>query len=83
AAAGAEGPIVTLMALDGYAFDISTEMIALHKPILATHRDGQPLGIGDIGPAVTVFPPTPDPVLAESFSERQVWALFFIEVRSD
>jgi hypothetical protein len=80
AAAGAEGRMAHPIALDGYQPDLPWEAIAAHQPILATHGDGVPLGLGGIGPAMIVFPVVEDDVLYASFDAWQVWALFFIGV---
>ncbi len=78
--AGAEGRTAKPMAMDGYQAEISWQNIADHKPILATHADGAPMGIGGYGPTMIVFPPTDDADLAQTQSGQQVWALAYIAV---
>ncbi len=79
-AVGADGKSAFPMALDGYQIELPWALISAHEPILATHVDGKPLGIGDIGPTMTVFPVVEDTALYESFLGLQVWATFYIEV---
>ena len=79
-AASAAGKSAFPMALDGYQIEIPWDVIEAHEPILATHVDGMPLGIGDIGPTMTVFPVIDDSELYEDFLALQVWATFYIDV---
>ncbi len=80
AMAGAEGKTAKPMALDGYQAEIPWESIAEHQPILATHADGAPMGIGGYGPTMIVFPPTDDAELAQEQSGQQVWAIAYIAI---
>lgn len=77
---GASGKTALPMALDGYQVELPWDLIAAHEPILATHLDGKPLGIGTFGPTMTIFPATDDAELAEQFAALQVWATFYIGV---
>ena len=79
--AAAKGTAITVMALDGYGIEMPLSYIKTHKPILAIKADGTSLAIGDMGPAMTVFPSTDDPKLAEEFASRQIWAVFLIDVK--
>ncbi len=78
--AGAEGKTARPMAMDGYQSEIPWDSIAAHHPILATHADGKPMGIGGYGPTMIVFPPTDDEDLAQEQSGQQVWALAYIGI---
>ena len=78
--AGATGRSAFPTALDGYQVEIPWEMTETYEPILATHLDGVPLGIGDLGPIIVIFPVVDDPDLSEIFVSLQVWATFFIDV---
>jgi len=78
--AGAEGKTAKPMALDGYQSEIHWDSIATHQPIVATHADGSPMGIGGYGPTMIVFPPTEDTDLAQEQAGQQVWALAYIGV---
>jgi len=79
--AGGLGDTITVTALDGYGVEMERTFIETHKTILAIEADGASLAIGDLGPAVTVFPSTDDAALAEKFAERQIWAAFHIGVK--
>lgn len=78
--AGAEGKTAKPMAMDGYQSEIPWDSIAAHQPIVATHADGKPMGIGGYGPTMIVFPPTNDEGLAQEQSGQQVWALAYIGI---
>ncbi len=56
AAAGADGDMVTIRAMDGYAVEVPTEEMLGKGAVLALARDGKPFGIGDFGPTQVVFP---------------------------
>lgn len=78
--AGASGKLALPLALDGYQVEIPWDMIETYDPILATHVDGAPLGIGDLGPTMTVFPVVDDAEVYESFLALQVWATVYLGV---
>lgn len=78
--AGAEGRTAFATALDGYVAEIGWDLIETYQPILATSRDGTPLAIGKLGPAMIVFPVIEDKELYSTFSAMEVFATFFIEV---
>jgi len=78
--AGARGKTARPMAMDGYQAEIPWASIEAHQPIVATHADGLPMGIGGYGPSMIVFPPTRDVDLADTQNDQQVWAMIYIEV---
>ncbi|NOD95860.1 hypothetical protein GS610_01415 [Ruegeria sp. HKCCD6228] len=78
--AGAEGKTALPMALDGYQAEIEWDSIATHKPIVATHADGAPMGIGGYGPTMIVFPPTKNAEQSAKQAAQQVWAIAYIAV---
>ncbi len=78
--AGAEGKTAKPMAMDGYQSEIPWTSIETHQPIVATHADGSPMGIGGYGPTMIVFPPTDDVDLAQEQAGQQVWALAYIGI---
>ncbi len=78
--AGADGKTAKPMAMDGYQAEIPWSSIAAHQPIVATHANGSPMGIGGYGPTMIVFPPTDDVDLAQEQASQQVWALAYIGV---
>ena len=80
AMAGAEGKSALPMALDGYQAEIPWPSIEAHQPIVATHADGTPMGIGGYGPTMIVFPPTDDADLAQAQASQQVWAIAYIAI---
>lgn len=78
--AGAAGKTARPMALDGYQSEIMWESITDHQPIVATHADGAPMGIGGYGPTMIVFPVTDDADLAQKQAGQQVWAIAYIAI---
>lgn len=80
AAAGAEGRTVTIQALDGYAIEIPHAELVGNGAILAIARDGEPLGIGDFGPAMLVYPRAERPELAEMNDDTWIWQVFHVRV---
>ncbi|MEX0319066.1 MAG: hypothetical protein AB3N21_14000 [Ruegeria sp.] len=78
--AGAAGKTAKPMAMDGYQAEIPWADISEHQPILATHADGVPMGIGRYGPAMIVFPPNEDEETRQRQAGQQVWALAFIGI---
>ncbi len=78
--AGAEGKTARPMAMDGYQAEIPWDSISTYKPILATHADGAPMGVGGYGPTMIVFPPTDDADAADAQASQQVWALAYIGI---
>ncbi|MEM1363156.1 MAG: molybdopterin-dependent oxidoreductase [Pseudomonadota bacterium] len=79
-AAGVSGSTVWAMALDGYSSEIPADNIVSQDPILATHLDGVPLGIGTFGPTTVVFPVSEDPEVNEVTKRMLPWATFYLEV---
>ncbi|SPJ29618.1 hypothetical protein [Falsiruegeria mediterranea] len=80
ALAGASGKSALPMAMDGYQTEIPWDMIQRLNPILATHADGAPMGIGSYGPTMVVFPPTDNAEDAEAIPAKQVWAIAYIGI---
>ncbi|MCG7521189.1 hypothetical protein [Ruegeria sp. Ofav3-42] len=78
--AGAESKTAKPMALDGYQSEIPWDSITANQPIVATHADGAPMGIGGYGPTMIVFPPTDDADLAAEQAGQQVWAIAYIGI---
>ncbi|MGR3757462.1 MAG: hypothetical protein ACU0AT_09590 [Tranquillimonas sp.] len=77
-AAGAEGKAALPMALDGYQVTIPWDDLMEYKPILATHVDGKPMAIGQIGPSMVIFPATGDAEKDKTFGNLRVWAVFYV-----
>lgn len=81
AAAGAEGEVARVVALDGYAAEIPLADAQRYSVILALKRDGQPLGIGDRGPVWLLYPRDGHPEITDEDEAKWVWSAFFIEVQ--
>ena len=79
-AAGAAERTAKPVALDGYQVDITWDNQIGLRPILATHANGRPLGLGGFGPATIIYPPQKDAALQEELDALQVWAVAFIGV---
>ncbi len=76
--AGAKGSLLRAVGLDGYQAEIPMALIQDHPPILATHMNGAPMGLGGYGPAAIIFPHSPEH--ADALEALQVWALIFIGI---
>lgn len=79
-AAGATGDSVFFQALDGYAVEMSVDEIAAKGAILALERNGEPLAIGGIGPAMVAFPRAEREDLADMNDDAWIWQVFHIRV---
>ncbi|MEO3431377.1 hypothetical protein AAFN88_21145 [Pelagibius sp. CAU 1746] len=80
AAAGAAGATVTLVALDGYASEISWAEVEALDWIVGLRQDGKPLGLGQRGPLWVVYTyPDGRPLTADD-ELRWPWATFYIEI---
>ncbi|MGF1608261.1 MAG: hypothetical protein ACFCUQ_02615 [Kiloniellales bacterium] len=78
AAAGAAGRPVTVLALDGYAIEISAEEIATLPWMVALKANGRDLATGGHGPTWVLY--QPDGPATDEDEARWGWAVFFIEV---
>lgn len=76
---GAPGAGARLTAVDGYQVEVTAEELAAHEPVLALRRDGEPLAIGGLGPAILVWPRDTDPALAGTGDDQWPWAVFAVE----
>jgi hypothetical protein len=80
----AAGTRIVLRAVDGYAVTITAEQARTQEFIVATHLDGQPMGLGSLGPLWAVIDADRLPALAgKPLAERFgacPWALYHIEV---
>ncbi len=72
---------VTLYALDGYAGELSIEMVNQFPAVLALKADGQYLGLGGRGPIWLVMPVSDHPELQQEGDAGWVWSAFFIEAK--
>lgn len=76
---GAEGAGVRLMALDGFAVDVSAAEIAKRDWTLCLSQDGKPFGIGDLGPLWLMHTPANGVTSTEDEAKNWVWSVFYIE----
>lgn len=79
-AVGAEPSAVTVVALDGFAVEISAEDLAKESWIVAIKQDGAFMDLGQRGPAWVVFDPSEDKSITAEEEGVWPWAAFFIEV---
>ena len=79
AAAGEEGAGARLTALDGYQIVVEPERIDAFEPVVAIRADGEPLGVGGLGPAILVWPRLDDSRLAGANDDDWIWGVFAIE----
>ena len=81
AAAGAAPETVNIVALDGFATDLTPGDLASEDWIVAIKEGDHYLGIGQRGPAWVLYAPRDgQPATAED-EQRWPWAAFLIEVR--
>jgi len=79
-AAGAEGEMVTVQAMDGYAVEVPMSEMVDKGAVVALSRDGKPLGIGGFGPTQIVFPRAERADLAEMPDDWWIWSIYHISV---
>jgi hypothetical protein len=79
-AAGATGETVFIQALDGYAAEATVSDLAEKGAILALGRNGTPLDIGGLGPAMVAYPRAEREDLAEMNDDGWVWQVFHVRV---
>lgn len=82
-AAGAEAGNAVVSAFDGYQRTIPVGELRDRGVILALTRDGEPLAIGDYGPAMLVWPRDDDAALAGQNDDDWVWGVFAIAVAAE
>lgn len=80
AAAGAQGKMVTIQALDGYAVEIPLQEMVDAGAVVALKRNGTAFGIGGFGPTQIVFPRAERADLADMPDDNWVWSIFHIKV---
>ena len=81
AAAGASGKDISVLALDGFASEISAADVAAYDWIVAVKRDGRYLGIGQRGPLWLVYARRDGKAIGAEDEQRWPWAAFLIEVK--
>lgn len=81
AAVGGSGKTISLMALDGYASEISWEDLETLDWIVGVRQDGKELGLGQRGPLWVVYTHPDGRKLTTDDELRWPWATFYIEIR--
>lgn len=79
-AAGADGELVTVSALDGYAIEAPLSKLIEYGAIVALSRDGVIFGIGDFGPTQIAFPRAERAALSDMNDDWWVWSIYHIRV---
>jgi len=81
AAAGAQGTLLRLVALNDYRVDMPFEDCQRHDVIVARLLDGQPMAVRDKGPLFVVYPFDAQPELrSATYYTRSAWQLRSIDV---
>ena len=80
AAAGAEGEMVTVQAMDGYAVEVPLAGDGRKGAVVALERDGKALGIGGFGPTQIVFPRAERADLEDMPDDWWIWQIYHISV---
>ena len=81
AAVGGRGSKVTLLALDGYASEISWEELEALNWIVGIEQDDQDIGLGQRGPLWVVYTYPDGRALTAEDELRWPWATFYIEIK--
>lgn len=82
AAVGVEtAETVTLFALDGYAGELTMDVVTKFPIVLALKAEGEYLGLGGRGPLWLVMPVADYPELRQEGDAGWVWSTFYIEVK--
>lgn len=80
AAVGADPTRLTIMALDGFAVELTAKDLAREDWIVAIKQDGAYMGLGERGPSWVVFDPGEDKSITEEEEMTWPWAAFFMNV---
>ena len=82
AAAGAQGTLLRLLALNDYKVDMPYEDAQRHDVIVARLLDDRPMAVRDKGPLFVIYPFDAQPELRNPvYYGRSAWQLRTIEVR--
>ena len=76
AAVGAAPESIAVLALDGFAVDISNDDLNSEDWIVAIKQNGQHMGVGQRGPAWVVFDPGDDKSITPEEEGSWPWAAF-------
>ena len=80
-AVGGEKKDITVLALDGFASEISAADLETYEWLLAIKQDGRYLGLGQRGPTWLVYSRRDSKPLTEEDELRWPWAAFLIEIK--
>lgn len=81
AAAGAQGTLIRLTALNDYKVDMPFDDAQRHDVILARLLDGRPMAVRDKGPLFVIYPFDARPELRSTvYYSRSAWQLRTIDV---
>ena len=80
-AVGGQGKDITVLALDGFASEISAADLREFDWLLALKQDGRYLGLGQRGPTWLVYQRRDGQPLTEDDELRWPWAAFLIEIQ--
>jgi hypothetical protein len=80
AAVGAAPERVTIVALDGFAQEISKQDLDAYDWIVALKRDGRTLDLGGHGPLWVVYGRRDGKAVSEEDEQRWPWAAFLVDV---
>ena len=80
-AVGGQGKDISVLALDGFASEISAADLERFDWLLALKQDGEYLGIGQRGPTWLVYSRRDGKPLTEEDEMRWPWAAFLIEIK--
>ncbi|MGI9505289.1 MAG: hypothetical protein ACR2RE_19795 [Geminicoccaceae bacterium] len=79
-AVGADPDVLTVLALDGFAVELSKEDLANETWIVAIQLDGSYMNLGQRGPVWVVFDPGEDKTITAEEEGTWPWAAFFMQV---
>ncbi len=80
-AVGADPETMMVLALDGFAVDLSAEVLESEDWIVAIKQNGAYMGLGQRGPAWVAFDPGDDKTITPEEEGSWPWAAFFIEIK--
>lgn len=75
-----KGTVLKVTALNLYMTEIPLEDFIVHGAIFATHVDGQPISVRNLGPIMTIYPfDEREALKSELFYGRSIWQISHIE----
>lgn len=77
---GAAGDIAIITAIDGYAVEVPRQELVEKGAVLAIARDGEPLALGGVGPAMVAYPRAERAELAEMTDDGWIWQIYHIRL---